>query len=106
MLERNFQANLIKELKKQGFTVWKNQQNATTELARPDLILLKGRFWGCLEVKKSRLAPLRPLQDVKVKQYNKMSYARFIYPENAEEVLAELYEIVEERENGTKKKRN
>lgn len=106
MLERQFQAKLVKELKAHGFTVWKNQQNATTELARPDLLILKGRFWGCLEVKKNRLAPYRPLQYEKVQKYNEMSYARFIYPENAEEVLEELYSLVEERENGQKKKRD
>lgn len=97
MAERHFQTKLVQELKKLGFTVWKNQQNATTELARPDLIVLKGVFWGCLEVKKDRLAKHRPFQDIKVIHYNKMSYARFIYPENKNEIVNELLEIADKR---------
>lgn len=97
MLERNFQQKLIKELKNLGFTVWKNQQNATTETARPDLLVLKGVFWGCLEVKKERLAKHRPLQDVKVLKYNQMSYAAFVYPENKDQIINQLLLLADER---------
>lgn len=97
MAERQFQAKLIRELRDLGFTVWKNQQNATTELGRPDLIVLKGVFWGCLEVKKDRLASHRPFQDAKVSTYDKMSFARFIYPENKDEIIEELVKMADLR---------
>ena len=90
MLERNFQAKLIKDLKKifKGCIVLKTDPNYLQGI--PDLLILYKKHWAALEVKKSLKAIHRPNQDYYVNLMNKMSFASFIFPENKEEVLNEL----------------
>ena len=90
MLESKFQAELIKELKERfpGCIVLKNDPNYIQGI--PDLLILYGKRWAALECKKSKDAPMRPNQSYYVKRMNKMSFSRFIFPENKEEVLREL----------------
>lgn len=56
----------------------------------PDMLILYNNKWAALEFKKSKDAPKRPNQDLFVNRMNRMSFARFIYPENKEEVLNAL----------------
>lgn len=58
----------------------------------PDLLVLYKDKWAALEVKKSATASHRPNQDYYVAKMNAMSFSRFIYPENKEDVLDELRE--------------
>lgn len=90
MLERNFQAKLIKELKSRfpGCYVLKNDPNYIQGF--PDLTILYGKHWAVLEGKRSEDAERQPNQDHYVKDLDNMSFARFIFPENKEEVLNEL----------------
>ena len=90
MLENKFQSKLIKELKKifPGCIVMKNDSSYIQGI--PDLLILYKNKWASLEVKKSANASKRPNQQYYVNMMNKMSFARFISPENKKEVLDEL----------------
>ena len=89
-LERDFQRNLIKELKDifVGCIIMKNDSSYIQGI--PDLLILYKDRWAALEVKKSATASHRPNQEYYVDKMDEMSYASFIYPENKEEVLNEL----------------
>lgn len=90
MKESKFQARLIKELKDRfpGCVVLKNDPNYIQGF--PDLTVFHGSHWACLEVKKSNKAKHQPNQDFYVKYLDEMSFARFISPENKEDVLHDL----------------
>lgn len=89
-LESKFQFELIKELKDMfpGCIVLKNDPNYIQGM--PDLTILWHDRWATLEVKKFATAPHQPNQDYYVELMDSMSFSRFIYPENKEEVLYEL----------------
>ncbi len=91
MLESKFQAKLIQELKSmfEGCIVMKNDSGYIQGI--PDLIILHKNRWASLEVKKSARANKQPNQEYYVEKMNEMSFSRFIYPENKDEVLDELY---------------
>lgn len=90
MLESKFQSNLIKELKKRfkGCVVLKTDPNYIQGF--PDLLVLYKNKWCALECKRKASASKRPNQEHYVRLLNAMSFARFIYPENKEDVLREL----------------
>ena len=85
--ESKFQRDLIKELKQKypGCVVLKNDANYIQGI--PDLLILYKKHWAALECKNSEDASHRPNQDYYVNKLNDMSFAKFIYPENKEEVL-------------------
>ena len=56
----------------------------------PDLLILHKNKWAGLEVKKNAKASKRPNQEYYVEQMDNMSFARFVYPENIDEVLDAL----------------
>ena len=90
MLESKFQSNLIKKIKDifPGCVVLKNDSSYLQGI--PDLSIFYRDNWAMLEVKKSANAKHQPNQDYYVNKMNDMSFSKFIYPENAEEVLHEL----------------
>lgn len=93
-LERDFQRNLIKELKDifVGCIIMKNDSSYIQGI--PDLLILYKDRWAALEVKKSATASHRPNQEYYVDKMDEMSYASFIYPENKEAVLDELQQTL------------
>lgn len=95
MLENAFQARLIKELKKRfpGCMVLKNDPNYIQGV--PDLLVLYNNKWAALECKKSNRAHHQPNQDYYVDKMNGMSFARYICPEDKEDVLSELQQSFE-----------
>ena len=95
MKESKFQADLKKELKRMfpGCIVTKLDSGDIQGI--PDLLVLYKNKWATLENKKSKDAPKRPNQEYYVEKMNEMSFSRFIYPENKEEILNELRETFE-----------
>lgn len=88
MLESKFQRELVSELEVMfpGSLIYKNE----TKQGFPDLTILYKKHWALLECKKSEDADHQPNQDYYVERANNMSFSRFIYPENKQEVLNEL----------------
>ena len=89
-LEQDFQSKLIKKLKDEfeGCVVLKNDSSYIQGI--PDLLVLFNDKWAMLECKRSSSASHRPNQEYYVDLLDKMSFSRFICPENEEEVLHEL----------------
>lgn len=94
-LERDFQSNLIKEIKHMfpGCIVMKTDPTYIQGI--PDLLILYKNKWASLEVKISSRAKKQPNQEYYVDRMNEMSFSSFIYPENKEGVLHELYKTFE-----------
>lgn len=90
MLESKFKQKLVKELKSlfPGCKVYHLNPNEIQ--GSPDILILYKNKWAALEGKRSKDAPHRPNQDYLVNEMNNMSFAKFIYPENKEEVLNDL----------------
>lgn len=89
-LEKAFQSSLIDELKRRfkGCFVIKLDPNYIQGV--PDLLVLYRNKWAALECKRSSPSRKQPNQEYYVDLLNDMSFARFIFPENKEEVLHEL----------------
>lgn len=90
MLENKFQANLIKKIKTLYPDCFVMKNDSSYMQGVPDLLILYKDKWATLECKKSANARHQPNQDYYVGKMNEMSFSRFIFPENEEEVLNEL----------------
>lgn len=92
MLESKFQRELIGDLKKMfpDALIFKNE----SKQGLPDLTVLEGDRWALLECKKSADAEHQPNQDYYVEKADAMSFSRFIFPENKQEVLNELQQAL------------
>lgn len=88
--ERDFQKNLIKELKDRFVGAIVTKLDSSHIQGIPDLLILFGDKWATLECKKSRGASCRPNQKYYVDRMNQMSFSKIIFPENKGDVLNEL----------------
>lgn len=90
MKENKFQSDLKKEIKKRfpGCIITKLDSSDIQGI--PDLLVLYKNKWAALEVKKDASASKRPNQEYYVARMNEMSFSKFIFPENKEDVLNEL----------------
>lgn len=93
--ESKFQSDLRKELKLlfPGCIILKNDANYLQGF--PDLTILYRDKWAILECKRKTHAERQANQEYYVDILNKMSFARFIHPENKEEVLHDLQQTFE-----------
>lgn len=90
ILERAFQGRLIRNLKKDlpGCIVLKTDPNYLQGF--PDLLILYGKQWAALEVKRDAKARHQPNQDYYVDRLSKMGYAAFINPENERKIRNDI----------------
>lgn len=94
--ENKFQKNLKKELKEMfpGCMITKLDSGDIQGI--PDLLILYKNKWATLENKRYSKASHQPNQDYYVEKMNNMSFSRFIYPENKDDVLQELQDFLRE----------
>lgn len=92
-LESKFQKDLMDEIKElyPGCVVIKNDSSYIQGF--PDWTILYKDKWAVLEAKREKNAKKQPNQDYYVEKLDSMSYSKFVYPENKEEVLAGLRKI-------------
>ena len=90
MAESDFQAKLIKKLRRMfpSCIILKNDPGYLQGI--PDLVIFHGDRYAFLEVKAKEDAPNRPNQEYYVEKLSAMSFAAFIYPSNEQEVLRAL----------------
>lgn len=95
--ENAFQAELIKKIKDRfvGAIVLKNDSSYKQGI--PDLTVLYENKWAALECKKDDKSHHQPNQDYYISKMNDMSFARFISPENQEDILNEMDEAFKPR---------
>ena len=88
--ESRFQHDLIDRLKQRfpGCIVMKNDAGYIQGI--PDLTVLNGDKWATLECKQHEKARHQANQDYYVEKMDAMSFSRFIFPENRDEVLEAL----------------
>ena len=105
MRESRFQRELILDLKElfPGCIVMKLDPNYIQGI--PDLLVLYENKWAVLECKQNAFSHHRPNQEYYISVMDEMSFARFIYPENKEEVLNELQRAFRPRRTSRVSKR-
>lgn len=88
--ENKYQSELIKKITTlfPQSMVLKNDPNYIQGV--PDLLVLCDERWAMLEVKASAEASHRPNQEYYIEKLEYMGFARFVYPENEEEVIRDL----------------
>jgi len=92
--ESTLQTTVKKFLKSKGCEVLVIRPQPGIPDGWEDIMFLKEGFWGCIETKKSATAKYQPLQQERLKKHNEWSWARRVYPENWNEVKAELERIL------------
>ena len=96
MRESKFQAKLIKDIKERlpDCIVLKNDPTYLQGI--PDLTVFNNNKWATLEVKKSANASHQPNQDYYVEMMDRMSFSRFVYPEQRDTVFSDLIDYLED----------
>ena len=89
-LESKFQKELIDEIKREypGCIILKNDPDYIQGF--PDWTILWEDKWAVLEAKRDKNSRKQPNQEHYVEKLDGMSFSKFVYPENKEEVLNEL----------------
>ena len=97
-LESKFQKELMDEIRERypGCYILKNDSSYIQGF--PDWTILYKDKWAVLEAKRSKNAKRQPNQEYYVGQLDSMSYSRFVYPENKEEILDGLRHVFEEED--------
>lgn len=90
MTESEYQARLIKKLRRMfpECVILKNDPSYLQGI--PDLVIFYGVRYAFLEVKASETTKVQPNQPYYIELLNSMSFAAFIYPSIEKEVLRAL----------------
>ena len=90
-LESDFQKDLMDEIRRifPGCVIIKNDSGYIQGF--PDWTIFYRDRWAVLEAKREKYAEHQPNQDDYVNQLNYMSFSRFVYPENKDEVLEDYW---------------
>ena len=96
MRESKFQAKLIKDIKERLPECIVLKNDPTYLQGIPDLTVFNNDKWATLEVKKSANATHQPNQDYYVELMDRMSFSRFVYPENRDAVFSDLIDYLED----------
>ena len=92
MLERDFQADTIKRIKRMlpGVVLLKNDSGYIQGV--PDFTIFYGCTWAWLEFKQSANARTQPNQEyyIDLANHRMRAFGAFIFPENRDEVLQDL----------------
>lgn len=88
--ESKFQKDLMDEIRElyPGCMIMKNDSGYIQGI--PDWTILYRDRWAVIEAKAEEDAEHQPNQDYYVDKMNNMSFSRFAYPENKDEVLRDL----------------
>ena len=97
MAESRFKTNLIKKIQNMfpGCIVMHLDPNEIQGI--PDILVLYKNMWAVLEGKDYETARRQPNQEYYVDLMDDMSFAAFIYPENEDDVLDDLYHFFNKR---------
>lgn len=87
--ERDFQKALIRELEERFPDCIATKVESYIQ-GFPDVLVLYKDKWALLECKRSASEARQPNQEYYVEKADNMSFSRFIFPENKEEVLNDL----------------
>ena len=89
-LESKFQKELMDKIRDRypGCVILKNDSSYIQGF--PDWTILYKDKWAVLEAKRSKNAAKQPNQEYYVDMLNNMSFSRFVFPENSEEVLEDI----------------
>lgn len=92
-LESKFQKELMDEIERTypGCVIMKN--DSSYRQGFPDWTIFYKDKWAVLEAKRDENATHQPNQDYYVEKLDGMSFSRFVYPENKNQVLRELKKI-------------
>jgi hypothetical protein len=90
ILEREFQRKFLDDIQIAipGCVLLKNDSSYIQGI--PDWILLWEDKWAMFEIKARPNANIQPNQEYYIDLFNRMGFARFVYPENAKEVIYEV----------------
>lgn len=91
--ESDFQAKLIEELEQRFPDALVTKFDC--KQGWPDVFIFQGDRWAALECKREKNSAHQANQDYYVEKMNNMSFSRFIFPENKEEVLHDLEQALQ-----------
>ena len=93
-MEAKVQKRLAQHLRSKGCFVIITKPQPGTAAGTPDIIFMLEGFWGVIECKRSKDAPWRPLQKERFEKLADWSWGAVAYPENCDEVIAEIDAIL------------